>query len=416
MKPQKFPIKVGRLKRVSIYQVKNRKAGYEYLNYTVSFSDQGKQVLATFSDLAKAKTHAKQRARELAKGAMSVLSLKREEAAEYRRALELLKPLGLSLIEAAQQAVKSNRGVNQTVTVGTVITELLKDREVQGLSVKYRYNLQRTHFRFGSVFQEARLASLDRPTIKTFLDGLDCRCRGGRRPATARTRNNYRAAIGLVIEHAKVLKYLPKEHDSIEDMLKEYNEAPKPTEVYTPAEIEMLLRAAWEGRWRVLVPFLAIGAFAGVRHEEIVRLDWKDVPLDGGEITIQAGNAKTARRRNIPVAENLARWLVEFKKDFGPICYRRNMAEPLSRFIESESIRKTGFVWKRNALRHSYLSYRLKIIGNVPLVAIEGGNSPAMIERHYKQLVTADAAKAWFAVQPPTGEKIIQMPGQALAK
>ena len=43
-----------------------------------------------------------------------------------------------------------------------------------------------------------------------------------------------------------------------------------------------------------MVPFLAIGAFAGVRHAEIQRLDWKDVRFDAGIIEIHAGNAKTA--------------------------------------------------------------------------------------------------------------------------
>ena len=33
-----------------------------------------------------------------------------------------------------------------------------------------------------------------------------------------------------------------------------------------------------------VVPFLAIGAFAGLRHAEILRLDWAEVDLAGGHI------------------------------------------------------------------------------------------------------------------------------------
>jgi hypothetical protein len=32
-----------------------------------------------------------------------------------------------------------------------------------------------------------------------------------------------------------------------------------------------------------------------------------------------------------------------------------------------------------------------------------------MINRHYKQLVTADAAQAWFAIRPLAGPKVVQM-------
>lgn len=45
---------------------------------------------------------------------------------------------------------------------------------------------------------------------------------------------------------------------------------------------------------------MAIGAFAGVRHEEIQRLDWQDIKLKAGIIEIRAAKAKTASRRTIP--------------------------------------------------------------------------------------------------------------------
>ncbi len=33
-------------------------------------------------------------------------------------------------------------------------------------------------------------------------------------------------------------------------------------------------------------------------------------------------------------------------------------------------------------------------------VALEAGNSPQMIFKHYRELVTEKAAKAWFAITP----------------
>jgi hypothetical protein len=38
--------------------------------------------------------------------------------------------------------------------------------------------------------------------------------------------------------------------------------------------------------------------------------------------------------------------------------------------------------WKHNALRHSFISYRVADIQNVAQVALEAGNSPGMIFGH----------------------------------
>ena len=111
----------------------------------------------------------------------------------------------------------------------------------------------------------------------------------------------------------------------------------------------------------------------------------------------------------MPVSKNLAKWLAPYAQASGPVCYRENMAEPLSRYVERKNIAKTGFKWKHNALRHSFISYRVADVKDVSRVALEAGNSPAMIFRHYRELVTVEAAKAWFSVEPKTAAKIVPM-------
>jgi len=56
-----------------------------------------------------------------------------------------------------------------------------------------------------------------------------------------------------------------------------------------------------------------------------------------------------------------------------------------------------------NGLRHSFCTYRLADIQNSAQVALEAGNSPNMLFKHYRELATKQAAEAWFAVRP-TGE------------
>lgn len=58
------------------------------------------------------------------------------------------------------------------------------------------------------------------------------------------------------------------------------------------------------------------------------------------------------------------------------------------------------FIWKPNALRHRYASYRLADIKDAARVALEMGNSPTMLFRNYRELVTEKQAAEWFAALP----------------
>lgn len=73
-----------------------------------------------------------------------------------------------------------------------------------------------------------------------------------------------------------------------------------------------------------------------------------------------------------------------------------------------------AFAWKHNALRHSFVSYRLADVKDAARDALEAGNSPQMVFRNYRKLVTEAQAKAWFAIVPEQSkENVIPMPAAA---
>ena len=63
-----------------------------------------------------------------------------------------------------------------------------------------------------------------------------------------------------------------------------------------------------------------------------------------------------------------------------------------------------AFSWKHNALRHSFISYRVAQIQNVAQVALEAGNSPRMVFSNYRELVRPVDAEKWFGVTPASVE------------
>lgn len=78
-------------------------------------------------------------------------------------------------------------------------------------------------------------------------------------------------------------RYLPKGASPFTGMVR-YKETMAPVSIFTPDNIGSLLAKADN----TLKPFLAIGALAGSRMAELQRLDWSEVDLDRGFITVAA--------------------------------------------------------------------------------------------------------------------------------
>ena len=147
-----------------------------------------------------------------------------------------------------------------------------------------------------------------------------------------------------------------------------------------------------------LLPILAIGAFSGIRVAELNRLDWSAVDLDRRIIEIRAGQAKTASRRVVPITDNLAAWLEPLERQGRVV-----PAKQAHRDVAALSA-ALGIAWPRNVLRHSFISYRIAVVKSADQVALEAGNSPAIIFKHYRELTTEDQADKWFAILPKEGQ------------
>ena len=131
-----------------------------------------------------------------------------------------------------------------------------------------------------------------------------------------------------------------------------------------------------------LKPFLALGAFAGLRMAELQRLDWSEIDLNRGFITVAAHKAKTRQRRLVPIAEQSQGMAQAPHAAFRPgLCGHQRPQMAVARLCE-------GFKWAANGLRHSYISYRLAVLHDTARVALEAGNSPEVIFAHYRELVT----------------------------
>lgn len=419
-KDGKFPVIVSEggvsAKIRKITQTKN---GMAYATYLVDYILLGKRKQVARTNFDEAKQVALNACRQIASGNHASLTLTDNDRLTYLRALETLPegikldsaileytaavkilPLGTTLKEAVEFFSRRNPASIEKLTVREIADEMLAAKRAAKLSEFHLRDLTSRLKRFSDSFH-INLCDVSGTMIQKWLDSM---------AACGRTKQNYLRIITTLYRFAIKRKYLPKESfDEIEAI-----QPPKPElkeiGIFTQDEMREMLSVSRPE----MVPWLAIAGFAGLRSAEITRLDWSEVNLVERYIEIKASKSKTAARRLVPITDNLAQWLAPYAKASGKVIEFRKWWLRIQRVIDAINAKRTPenqFKWKRNALRHSFCSYRLAAIQNAAQVALEAGNSAQMVFRHYRQIVTVSEAAKWFNIVPQSPANIMALPG-----
>ena len=302
-------------------------------------------------------------------------------AQEYAEARRILGPV--ELLNAVRQYAEQHYVSAKRRPIGELITEYAQWLRDSALSHPHVQTVW-THLKqFESAFTGKLLADLAPQEMDAWLQS-----KSNWSPVS---RSNVRRALVTFGNWAKRQGYLHPERRTVFDAMLKPKLATKGIEILTPDDLRKFFAASKDS----VTPYLAIAAFAGLRTAEILRLDWKEIHLDRGFIEVAAEKAKTRSRRLVPICDNLAAWLRLHQQNSGPVV-------PYARVFDAQEflIRRTGLTWKKNALRHSYISYRLAIVPDTARVALECGNSPEVIFKCYREVVTATEAKEWFGIMP----------------
>lgn len=319
------------------------------------------------------------------------------------------KLAGRSLGEAVDFYLRRNPSVLPRKTLAEVFAEFIAAKQADGASAVYLKDLK---FRIGKLTEsfQGAVSDLDVPMINEWLRGIGCGARG---------RNNYRLAICTLFKFAVSVGYLADGHIDF-DKIAKAREAHGDIQIFRPEEMRRLLEAGQVDPDNVkpgtnrrystssgLLPYLVLGGFAGLRTAEIERQRWEDVNLERGFIRVTAAKGNTAQKRLVPIPTNLRQWLLRYQQSAGLVCSIARIPDAVQRLSARASV-----AWKHNGLRHSFISYRVAQTQNIPQVSLEAGNSPKMVHRHYRELVTPDEAAKWFDIHPMPGNVVKQVPLQ----
>lgn len=166
--------------------------------------------------------------------------------------------------------------------------------------------------------------------------------------------------------------------------------------ILTPGQMSALLDLELPDHVRAL---LLLGGFAGLRTEEVERMEWASVNTKTGQIHVPLGVMKDSGgfdQRIVDFTEPLKRrraWLAKQKGKIIPVAsetlhtHRRRACSPVLA------------TWPDNCLRHSFATYHLARAKNAGLTAYQMGHTSAhMVQSVYAVPAALADWKAWWAI------------------
>jgi integrase len=360
------------------------------LKFVVEYREAGKRKRSFFEKEPQAKSFAAFKNAELRKFGVAGAEFPSRLREEAAGCVEQLKPFGKSLTDATNFLVAHLKASERSIAAAEFVEQLISAKQTDGMSQRYVADLRSRLRRFAQAFDGKMLATITAPQIDKWLRSL---------PVGATTRNNFRRVLVMMFHHAIANNYASGNPAAKTAKAKVVDSPPG---ILTVQQTARLLEAASPD----ILPYIAIGAFAGVRRAEIERLDWSNVHFDSEQlIEVTAQKSKTARRRFVKIQPNLREWLL-------PVWKRTGKVTPDNFEKQLDAAREAAGIvdWPDNALRHSFASYHLAHFKDAAALALEMGHTDSgMIFNHYRQLVRPKEAERYWNIRPMAVAKIVHV-------
>jgi integrase len=386
IKEKVFPMHLkSKFGEVKIYRCVNRE---NWITHVVAWKAGGKRKRESFSDFVDAQTRAEEILEDYRQGRVersetpTALFLYWRSCEEKLEGVPLMDAVDFYLAHNKKMQVQSARA--DEVAKQYYEAKLAKVRDAEGkVPEEHRRHIEtlRSHMnRFRESFHQP-LHTITVDQLNQYLAGVG---------SSSRTKHNHRLTLISLWNWARDRHLVPEDANTVMHKTEKFSaKGDAEPGVFEPEPFEKLLNAADPE----IQPFLAIGAFAGVRSAELGRLRWESIDWDEGLIVLNKKITKKQRRRTAMIRPNLMTWLLPFKGRTGKI-----LATTKPYLKTNKAAQDAGVEWVHNGLRHSYISYAMALERNADAVAEQCGNSPSEVQRSYKALVTESSAKKWFSI------------------
>jgi integrase len=385
--------------RVRKYTDSNR----PHLKFVVNYREARKRKRSFFETKEQAESFAAFKNAELKRNGIEHAEFPSAVRVMAQNAVEQLKPFGKTITDAVQHYVAHLKASEKSCTAVQLVEKLVEAKEADGASQRHVDDLRSRLNIFAEKFNGQPVATITSAEIDDWLRSLKRLKDGKLVLVSAVTRNHYRRLIVLALNFAVQRGYAT---DNSAEKTAKAKEDSGDIGILKVTEAARLL----EGAAPDVVPYIAIGLFAGLRRAELERLDWSEIDFDSGLIEVTAKNAKTARRRHVTMQPNLREWLLPLRKIKGNVTPQENFRQ-----LFDQARIAAGIVdWPDNGLRHSFASYHLAHFKDAKALALEMGHTNEnMIFTNYRQLVKPKDAERYWNITPTATQKIVPLVANA---
>jgi integrase len=315
--------------------------------------------------------------------ALSISDPLRIEAMEQSKRLE---PYGETLTHAVDFFISHLEDSRRSIPIRQLVSEFVDSKEQdKELSKVYQDDMRNRFSVFCETFGDTGTRVLTSKQVEEWIFQL---------PLSSQSKENFRSRLGTLFNFAIRRGYIDKGKNPCEDISVTVRTAKK--EILTVDQLRAVLAAASPD----FLPLVAIGAFAGLRTEERVRLAWEDIDIARGFLTVGEEDSKTASRRTIKMEPCLQAWLFPYAGRTGRIYHGGGSVQFCLEF--SKTCKKAGLKKApKNGLRHSFASYHVGKYDDAERVrAILGHSTAALLYANYREMVHPDQATLYFNIFP----------------
>jgi len=358
----------------------------------------GKRIRSFFRTKLEAETFAEQKNIELQNFGHELSFMPTALRTEAIACAGRLAPFGMTLTRVTQIWLDHNDWRSKSVLVKDGIekffTELGRKLGANEISDRHHETLRSAIRKLLPDFGSDHICDLSPELINKWLMS---------QPVNATTRNNIRRNLSVFftfavdnvwIENNPIRKVKPVNTKRLR--------AASKVCIYTPEQAAAILLHADHD----LLPFFAIGMFAGLRTSEIERLDWRHILWDERLIDVEGGNSKTGKPRFVPMTDNLLEWLAPYRNLHGQIAPHCDEARR-KRVRHRAGIPAKGMA---NAMRHSYCSYHFNLHDNAPETSKNAGHmTPDVLFSNYHHRVKKTACERYFSIFPRDTQNILKV-------
>jgi integrase/recombinase XerD len=290
-----------------------------------------------------------------------------------------LAPYAVTIEDAVNAQVALIEQRRRSVSVSDAVSRFIENRKAKGKSAIYLRDLETRLSRFRAAFGGQLMADFTPQDIERWIESLN---------VGPQTQNNFRAVLSSMWTFAARRGYAPS---NIVQLIDKSSVVRDHVPIFTVDELDRLLRASPAE----FLPVIVIGAFAGLRPEEINKLTWEDIDFEERTIRVNASVAKTRKKRFAEISDNLLVWLQPYARRVGKVA-PPNLQKLRRAVMKVAKIER----WPQDVLRHSFASAHYAFHKNPAHTALLlGHRNQDMLLNHYRDLMRpTEAARYWSTV------------------